>query len=152
MKNIKKIILTIIVLFAGVFVTACGKDDDSGKQGRTPVYQGMVISGVSQASLSNNALNLLDKEKPVGPDKDGHYHHDHHDHKIPDGGHAGDSEDRNDNIDEDKPFDEETPPIEDKVEEELVIGADKDIYYATVNEDIYVTIKLSNPDNYEIMS
>ena len=137
MKNLKKIILTIVMLFAGVFVTACNKDN-GGRKGQTPVYQGMVISGSVSQSLSNagsfNTVALLDNDKEKNPNyKNGHYNHDHGGTIIEDGGHAGDSEDRSDNIDEDQPFEEENPTIEDKVEEELVIGAEKDIYYASLN-------------------
>jgi len=157
MNQLKKIFLSLLIVIGSVFITACGKDDDNGKQGRTPVYQGMVLSGsVSEttlSSMSNYSVSLLDNDKEKNPNyKNGHYYHDHHGCEIPDGGHAGDSEDRNETINPEDPFEDNKPSIEDKLDEELVIGSKEDIYYASVNEDIYVTIKLSNPDNYEIMS
>ena len=52
------------------------------------------------------------------------------------------------------PFeDDNLPTIEEKVESTLqVISSADKIYYADKNQDIYITIKLSNPDSYEIMS
>ncbi len=50
--------------------------------------------------------------------------------------------------------------LEEELEEELqeepdtleVIGAAEDLYYAKPGEDVYVTVHISNPDKYEILS
>ncbi|MDD4157098.1 MAG: hypothetical protein PHY08_11045, partial [Candidatus Cloacimonetes bacterium] len=66
--------------------------------------------------------------------------------------HNGDTTDREENIDQEIPY-EDVPNIEEKVESSLsIIGSGVDIYYADKNQDIYITIKISNPDSYEILS
>lgn len=65
----------------------------------------------------------------------------------------GDYDGRNDNFNPDRPFDPDVPTIEEKAASTLdVIGAGADIYYADAGQDVYITVRLSNPDNYEILS
>lgn len=65
----------------------------------------------------------------------------------------GDYDGRNDNFNPDRPFDPDVPTIEEKAASTLdVIGAGADIYYADAGQDVYITVRLSNPDSYEIMS
>ena len=66
----------------------------------------------------------------------------------------GDYDHRDDDFDQNKPFDDpSTPSIDDKAKSTLdVVGGAQNIYYADKNQDIYITIKLSNPDSYEILS
>ena len=66
----------------------------------------------------------------------------------------GDHDHRDDDFDQNKPFDDPSAPsIDDKAKSTLdVAGSAQNIYYADKNQDIYITIKLSNPDSYEILS
>ena len=146
MKNYKKIILSFSLVLFGILMSACN-NDKTNKKGQTPIYQGMVLSDSSYDTLSFSQLNSFNHD-----DKDDHFYHNHHNHRIPDGGFAGDFENRNENLDKNNPFDDNSSTIEEKVNENLVITSDEDIYYTTLNQDIYVTIKLSNPDSYEILS
>lgn len=43
-------------------------------------------------------------------------------------------------------------PIKDGVKEHFNISAESSIYYANPGEDIYITVKFDNPDDYEILS
>lgn len=125
------IVICLIVLLTACVFVAC--DNTDAQQRQVPVYKGMVISSrFAQASAS--AL--------PADDNGNHYGH-----------YKGDHEHRNDDFDEDKPFDEKTPSIEDKAQSTLdVVGAGQDIYYADAGQDVFITIKLSNPDSYEILS
>ncbi len=42
--------------------------------------------------------------------------------------------------------------IKDKVDDFLNISAEKDIYYANPGDDVYITVHIDNPDNFEILS
>lgn len=127
----------------------------SGKQ--VPIYQGMSISSEKQfvkeetadpdalqyTTLSldswyadSSRIELLegdmtsdtagDLEKPEKPEKPGN-----------NGNHFGHNK----------------KPIEDLAEDSLKVeGAVEKIYYAQPNQDIYITIHVSNPDNFEILS
>lgn len=123
-------VLAIATLFASVLV-AC---DNASHQKQVPVYNGMVISS-RFARASASAL--------PADDNGNHYGH-----------YKGDHEHCDDDFDEDKPFDDaKAPSIEDKAQSTLdVVGAGQDIYYADAGQDIFITIKLSNPDSYEILS
>ncbi len=123
----------VIVLTASMFV-ACDKD---AKEKQVPVYKGMTIS----QSFASAAATAADDGEYVEPTHEpGHV--------------EGDHEHRNDDFDQNKPFENpNTPSIENKASSTLdVVGAAQNIYYADKNQDIYITIKLSNPDSYEILS
>lgn len=123
----------VIVLTASMFV-ACDKD---AKEKQVPVYKGMVIS----RSFASTSATTADDGEYVEPQ--------HEQGQV-----EGDHDHRNDDFDQNKPFDDpSTPSIDDKAKSTLdVVGGAQNIYYADKNQDIYITIKLSNPDSYEILS
>ena len=95
-----------------------------------PVYTGMTVSdtaSVTVASLGHGSVPELNAEGNNGLHK-GHY--------------KGDSKD---NSAEDS-FDK---PIEDSLH---VTGGTEERYYAKPNEDVYITVHVENPDNFEILS
>ena len=55
-------------------------------------------------------------------------------------------------INPDKPFGDGCANIEDHASSLFVLDSTQTVYYANANQDVYITIKLSNPDNFEIMS
>ena len=136
-------ILFIFVLsFALTVLTGCGGDDGGEKQ--VPVYQGMSITSASpysaSAALSGGAY-LANNGGGDNGNHNGHY--------------KGDHADRNDVIDEDKPYpdNDSNENIEEEIKSSLnVVGSPDKIYYATPGEDIYINIHIDNPDSFEIMS
>lgn len=100
---------------------------------QVPVYKGMTISRSFATSSAATAAE----------DNGNHYGH-----------FKGDHNNRNDEVDQNKPFeDPNAPSIENKANSTLdVVGAAESIYYADKNQDIFITIRLSNPDSYEILS
>ena len=121
-------ILTMAVILTCIFA-ACDKVGEK----QVPVYKGMIIS----RSFANAfAMSASD-------DNGNHYGH-----------FKGDHNDRDDEVDQNKPFeDPNAPSIENKANSTLdVVGAAESIYYADKNQDIFITIRLSNPDSYEILS
>jgi uncharacterized repeat protein (TIGR02543 family) len=125
--------IAILIVILSLGLAACNK----GSDGRVPVYQGMSIS-----------QDLRMATKPMFAAGSGNQHG----HNP--GEHYGDYEGRNEDLDQDLPFeDDNLPTIEEKTESTLnVVGSADKIYYADKNQDIYIKIRLSNPDSYEIMS
>ena len=124
-------ILTMAVILTCIFA-AC---DKGAKEKQIPVYKGMAISrsfARTSATTADDSVKSQDKQGQVEGD---------HDH-------------RDDDFDQNKPFDDPSAPsIDDKAKSTLdVAGSAQNIYYADKNQDIYITIKLSNPDSYEILS
>ena len=131
-------IFVLVMVLSACLLVACG--DNGGGTKQVPVYKGMTISR-SIASASASAADDGEHGEYVEPQhKPGHIEGDH-DH-------------RDDDFDQDKPFeDSNAPSIENKANSTLdVVGAAESIYYADMNQDIFITIKLSNPDSYEILS
>ena len=122
------------VILTCIFV-ACDKTnvDDEKHTKQVPVYKGMTISD----SFAGTSATV------ASDDNGNHYGH-----------FKGDHNDRDDEVDQNKPFeDPNAPSIEDKANSTLdVVGAAESIYYADKNQDIFITIRLSNPDSYEILS
>ena len=114
---------------------ACDKTnvDDEKHMKQVPVYKGMTISD----SFAGTSATV------ASDDNGNHYGH-----------FKGDHNDRDDEVDQNKPFeDPNASSIEDKANSTLdVVGAAESIYYADKNQDIFITIRLSNPDSYEILS
>ena len=52
----------------------------------------------------------------------------------------------------DNPFGDNSASIEDHASSLFVLDSTERIYYTNSNQDVYITIKLSNPDSFEIMS
>ena len=126
-------ILTMAVILTCIFA-ACGKISEK----QVPVYKGMTISRSFAKATATAALNDAYNTDSQGGQ----------------GRVEGDYDKRDDDFDQNKPFeDPNAPSIEDKAQSTLnVIGGAQNIYYADKNEDIYITVKLSNPDSYEILS
>ena len=133
MKKLGRVtILTLlIIILSTLLFVACDKDGAKGKQ--VPVYKGMTISSNFASASATTASD----------DNGNHYGH-----------FKGDHNDRDDDVDQNKPFeDPNAPSIENKANSTLdVVGAAESIYYADKNQDIFITIRLSNPDSYEILS
>ena len=127
-------ILTMTVILTCIFA-ACDKTnvDDEKHTKQVPVYKGMTISD----SFAGTSASV------ASDDNGNHYGH-----------FKGDHNNRNDEVDQNKPFeDPNAPSIENKANSTLdVVGAAESIYYADKNQDIFITIRLSNPDSYEILS
>ena len=121
-------ILTMAVILTCVFA-ACDKVGEK----QVPVYKGMTISRSFATSSAATAAE----------DNGNHYGH-----------FKGDHDNRNDEVDQNKPFeDPNAPSIENKANSTLdVVGSAESIYYADKNQNVFITIKLSNPDSYEILS
>lgn len=133
MKKLGRVtILTLlIIILSTLLFVACDKDGAKGKQ--VPIYKGMTISSNFARASATTASD----------DNGNHYGH-----------LKGDHNNRDDEVDQNKPFeDPNVPSIENKANSTLdVVGAAESIYYADKNQDIFITIKLSNPDSYEILS
>ena len=148
MKKVSLMIVAIIVvcILSTAIFTACsgtggGPSGPTGPK-QVPIYQGMEISG-SMPSFAASAMAAGDHQEDNN--KDGHKHGPGCTH--------GNGEDREEDLDEDDPFEEDVPTMEEVAESTLqVVGAEKDIYYADQNETIYITIKIDNPDSFEILS
>lgn len=125
------ILTLLIIILSTLLFVAC--DKDGAKEKQVPVYKGMTIS---RSFAKASAMSASD-------DNGNHYGH-----------FKGDHNNRNDEVDQNKPFeDPNAPSIENKANSTLdIVGAAESIYYADKNQDIFITIKLSNPDSYEILS
>lgn len=132
-SNKKRILLVFAILVMAIVLScifaACNKVGEK----QVPVYKGMTISRSFATSSAATAAE----------DNGNHYGH-----------FKGDHDNRNDEVDQNKPFeDPNAPSIENKANSTLdVVGSAESIYYADKNQDIFITIKLSNPDSYEILS
>ena len=151
-KRFLTLVVSIIAMLTCVFgLVACNKDGNSGNlssgKGQVPVYQGMTISNSQSTVLTANSMsiNLMSAKTPGNTDNNGNHN----------GWYKGDHNGKDEDIDQENPFPENgnNENIETEIESTLdVIGAEQEIYYAKANEDIYINIHISNPDNYEIMS
>ncbi len=126
-------ILTMAVILTCIFAS-CNKVDEK----QVPVYKGMTISrnfARTSATTASDDVGNTDLQSEQW--------------RV-----EGDYENRDDDFDQNKPFeDPNAPSIEDKANSTLdVVGAAESIYYAEKNQDIFITIRLSNPDSYEILS
>ena len=126
-------ILTMTVILTCIFA-ACDKVGEK----QVPVYKGMTISrnfAMASATTASDDVVNADSQGEQG--------------RV-----EGDYDKRDDDFDQNKPFeDPNAPSIENKANSTLdVVGAAESIYYADKNQDIFITIKLSNPDSYEILS
>lgn len=128
-------IFILVMVLSACLLVACGDNggDNGGDTKQVPVYKGMTIS---RSFAKASAMSASD-------DNGNHYGH-----------FKGDHNNRDDEVDQNKPFeDPNAPSIENKANSTLdVVGAAESIYYADMNQDIFITIKLSNPDSYEILS
>ena len=114
----------------------------NGSQNKqVPVYQGMSISTTTVVAMPS-----FEKEGNNGngnTDNNGNHY----------GWYKGDSADDKDDVDQETPFPDAGENIEQEIKDSLeVIGSKQEIYYATQNQDIYIHIHISNPDQFEILS
>lgn len=134
MKSSKKRIISVFAILVMAIVLSCifAACNKVGEK-QVPVYKGMTISRSFATSSAATAAE----------DNGNHYGH-----------FKGDHNNRNDEVDQNKPFeDPNAPSIENKANSTLdVVGSAESIYYADKNQDIFITIRLSNPDSYEILS
>ena len=134
MKSSKKRISSVFAVLVMAIVLSCifAACDKVGEK-QVPVYKGMTISRSFATSSAATAAE----------DNGNHYGH-----------FKGDHDNRNDEVDQNKPFeDPNAPSIENKANSTLdVVGSAESIYYADKNQNVFITIKLSNPDSYEILS
>jgi hypothetical protein len=133
MKKIFSLIIGLIL----IFLAGCSGENlsSTSKEGRIPVYQGMTITETNQSSSSLSAKNTKRSKDNVW--------------------YSGDSKDKENNEEDNDSFPDHdnVKDVEDVIESSLkVVGTSKEIYYACANEDIYINIHISNPDNYEILS
>lgn len=97
-----------------------------------PVYQGMTLSDVAPIVNNENAtlkampdsepIRLFSRIEMVDHDDDDHDDDDHH---------RGDNE---------------------QYKSTLTFNSEQGVYYAQPNQDIYITVHISNPSKYEILS
>jgi hypothetical protein len=155
-----KVVLAMAILscFCAIFFTACGDDTSTtGTDKQVPIYQGMTISSTQSKAATKAQIakaasattyasvvqgaSLYDQESNIS----GGYPND-----MP---YYGDYNGRNEDINQNKPFGDNSQTIENEIKDTLtVVGSAQDLYYATANQDIYITIHISNPDSFEIVS
>ena len=113
-----------------------------------PIYQGMTVSteapttNVSPSASRSGILNLSAlQNKTAGTllldNSNGN-----------NGNHYGNDKDSSSSVPEDSTTPEDSTPLEDSTTPEVFGGT----YYALKNEDIYIHVHLSNPDDFEILS
>ena len=122
-------------------------DNAHNGKGQVPVYQGMTILNSRSTALTIKTTSIDVKSLRTSGGTDNKCHHNEWIN--------GDYNGRNEDIDQENPFteDESGKNIENEIKSTLdIIETGQKIYYATANEDIYINIHISNPDNYEIMS
>mgnify|MGYP005941033911 CR=1 FL=1 len=139
MKSSKKRSSSVFAILVMAIVLSCifAACDKVGEK-QVPVYKGMTISrsfAKASATTASDDVGNTDLQSEQG--------------RV-----EGDYENRDDDFDQNKPFeDPNAPSIENKANSTLdVVGAAESIYYADKNQDIFITIRLSNPDSYEILS
>lgn len=139
MKSSKKRIISVFAILVMAIVLSCifAACNKVGEK-QVPVYKGMTISrsfATSSTATASDDVGNTDLQSEQG--------------RV-----EGDYENRDDDFDQNKPFeDPNAPSIENKANSTLdVVGAAESIYYADKNQDIFITIRLSNPDSYEILS
>lgn len=151
--KIKKVfgilLTTIVVAFSGLFLSACDNSNsktDSQKQ--VPVYQGMVVTSEGGLVLAENqSASISAYSSNRNDDKKWGWH----DWDFRPGDHYGDSSDKDEHIDQDKPFNY-SQDVDDYLSSLEVVGPTEDMYYAQKNQAVNIVIKLYNPDSFEILS
>ncbi len=125
------------------FLNNNSTNTQSNKQ--IPVYQGMSIStsaSVTMPSFEKNGNNGNGNGNGNTDNNGNHY-----------GWYKGDSADDKGDVDQETPFPDANENIEQEVKDSLeVIGSKQEIYYAAQNQDVYIHIYISNPDQFEILS
>ena len=137
---LKLVALLLLVLFVALALAACGKDKpENAKNGTPPAYEGISLRGDATIARHGQAERFLSSGDSEEEDASSV---------------KGDFFDESITFDpQTDPFESGTAPLEEKTADTLaVVGAASDIYYAEKNQDLYVVVRLSNPDSYEIQS
>lgn len=122
-----------------------GSSDSTEKQ--VPIYQGMSITSANESASDARLPSVMagtNNGNGNNGDNGNHY-----------GQYKGDHSGNNNEPDDEDPFPDnnENENIEEEIKSTLeVIGSPDTIYYASVGEDIYINIHISNPDSFEIVS
>lgn len=115
---------------------------ENGDSRQVPVYQGMSISGEKQTEAAD-----LDKLEYATLSLNSWYANSSRIELLDSDGNNGNNGNNGNHFGQNK------KPIEDLAEDSLKVeGAAEKIYYAKPNQDIYITVHVSNPDNFEILS
>lgn len=146
MKKLFKIFLFSLLIFPMVFcLTACkdnqsnSDNDNLSSDGQIPVYTGMEVSAdVPVVTSRLSSLNFLSASSTSNKN----FHGDSKPDKDKD----------KEETDKKNPFPNK-PSVEDEIKSSLeIVGGEKKTYYSAPNNDVFITILLNNPDQYEIVS
>lgn len=142
----------LTLIFIIVTLTAClgPTTPDSGSNSsdkQVPVYQGMSIGPISRTARNVSLLSArLGTNNGNGNNGDNGNHY---------GQYKGNHSGKEENDDNSNPFPDngENENIDEEIKSSLeVIGPSSDIYYGESDQDVYIHIYLSNPDDFEILS
>ncbi|HQC30683.1 MAG TPA: hypothetical protein PLP51_02990 [Acholeplasmataceae bacterium] len=123
----KKMFRLLIVVVLFMFLFGCENlNQGSGNGKEVPVYQGMEVTGTLENQKACNTPLLF----------------------------SSGGDDEGDGINQQNPFSKNTGEmIEDELKKKLGTGTSESAeYYTSKNQDFYITIKLSNPDDFVILS
>jgi len=139
--NILRVALVAVLCMAlSLLTVACA----GGSSGDAPTYKGMYISSTKPSAPQTTSFVASYRDAGVN----------------------GDLWDGKGNLNQNKPFGnngnhyghgknnpDDVPTIEEEISTSLqVTGPAADLYYANKSQDLYVTVKLENPDEFEIES
>ncbi len=126
-------------------LTACKENqsnsdkDSPSSDGQIPIYTGMEVSAdVPVVTSRLSSLNFLSASSASNKN----FHGDSKPDKDKD----------KEETDKKNPFPNK-PSVEDEIKSSLeIVGGEKKTYYSAPNNDVFITILLDNPDQYEIVS
>ena len=132
MKKFSSFIIIIFVLFLGITLSGCNEIIDMLDYDG-PEYIGITITGSNIEGSEHIPISIKNSSNNSGQG-------------------VGHAYGRNRNINQGNPFNNEED-IDDTLSSDLEIISDDSIeYYAKINEDLFITVKLSNPQYFEILS
>ena len=144
--SILALVLAFFVLCSAFVACSTDPNDTPDKPKSVPIYQGMTVSSVDNSSRVASASFSFAKNRLSSPVRGNPTDRDP-------GWWDGDKYGRGDDFDPDKPFGDGATTIEDAASGTLeVVGGGETMYYAEADSDVIVTIKLRNPDAFEILS
>lgn len=150
-----------IPVYQGMTISSAASDTADAGSYAAGGYRLTSLSGLSSLSASSRPtlVPLVGEGQGMEPDRELAPGHDERPDDRPPAGEA--DGDRHPAL-ETRPMEEivsdpadlsgETTTGESETDSLTVEGSERDIYYATSGEDIYITVHISNPDNYEILS
>lgn len=128
MKKTVLLIVSLLLSLSTVLSLASCNIGQPSYDPDAPVYTGMTVSNSSPIEVTNAKLALVDATD------------------------APENEDAKPDGPLDKKEAKPHKPLGDGVVDHFGISAGKELYYAFPEEDIYITVKLENPSDYEILS